>query len=216
MKRSMHVLLLLGLVVALGVFPAYASDGPSPAANSPAPASILSPDEKVTNGYDLKPQAILDMQQMQKKYADLAGAIPQEKYVWRPGEGVRSISEVFLHVTQSNYFFLSLLGIAEPAGLDAKDFEKSTVDKAKIIDQLNQSFAFAEAEVQKMTNADLAKPLPKLGPDANEGDIVYSLVTHMHEHLGQSIAYARINGVVPPWTAAANAAAAKKGQKPQD
>ncbi|HTV58724.1 MAG TPA: DinB family protein [Verrucomicrobiae bacterium] len=216
MKRPVTVLLLLGLVVALGLFPAYASDRSAPAAVSPATTSGPAPDEKVTNGYDLKPQAILDMQEMQKKYAGLAGAIPQDKYTWRPGEGVRSVSEVFLHVTQANYYILSMMGVPAPPGMDAKDFEKSTTDKAKIISQLNESFAFAEAQVQNMTNADLAKPLPKLGPDANQGDVVFLLVTHMHEHLGQSIAYARINGVVPPWTAAANAAAAKKAQKPQD
>ena len=60
-----------------------------------------------------------------------------------------------------------------------------------------------------MTNADFNKPLPKLGPDANYGDVVYILVTHAHEHLGQSIAYARVNGIVPPWTAEAEA---KKAQ----
>ena len=82
-------------------------------------------------------------------------------------------------------------------------------DKAEIIDQLNKSFASARAAIEKMSNADFNKPLPKLGPDANYGDVVYLLVTHAHEHLGQSIAYARVNGIIPPWTAAA---AAKKGQ----
>ena len=211
MKRPMLALVFLGLVVAGGF--ARASAGEKPAAAGPATA----PDEKVTNGYDLKPQALLDLQQLQKKYIDLANAIPQEKYTWRPAEGVRSVSEVFLHVAQSNYYFLGFLGVALPAGTDAKDFTTSTTDKAKIIDQMNQSFAFTQAAVGKLTNADLAKALPKLGPDANEGDVVYLLVTHLHEHLGQSIAYARINGVVPPWTAAAAAAAAaKKSQAPQE
>ena len=66
-----------------------------------------------------------------------------------------------------------------------------------------------------MTNADFNKPLPKLGPDANYGDVIYILVTHAHEHLGQSIAYARMNGVVPPWTAAAEAAAKAKNKPRQ-
>ena len=51
-----------------------------------------------------------------------------------------------------------------------------------------------------MSNADFAKAEKKLGPDANDGDVVYILVTHNHEHLGQSIAYARVNGITPPWT----------------
>lgn len=210
MKQAMLALVLLGLVAGAGLRNARAAEKPGVATAAPAQPS---PDEKVTNGYDLKPQAILDLQQLQKKFTDLANAIPQEKFTWRPADGVRSVSEVFLHISQANYYFCGLIGATPPAEMSAKDFEKSTTDKAKIIDQLNKSFAYAQAEVGKMTNADLAKALPKLGPDANEGDVVYLMVTHAHEHLGQSIAYARVNGVVPPWTAAA---AAKDGQKPQD
>jgi len=62
-----------------------------------------------------------------------------------------------------------------------------------------------------MANADFAKPMKKYGPDANAGDIVYLIVMHTHEHLGQSIAYARMNGVVPPWTAAQQAQQKKSG-----
>ncbi|HUO36325.1 MAG TPA: DinB family protein, partial [Candidatus Acidoferrum sp.] len=194
MKKFMLTMALAGLVAAAGFSRAEAADARAKA--------VAAPDEKVTNGYDLKPQALLDLKQLQKKFTDLAGAIPQDKYTWRPGPGVRSVSETFLHVTQANYFILSFLGIPRPAGTDAKDFETSTMDKAKIIDELNKSFAFAEDQVEKLTNADLAKSLPKMGPDANEGDVVYLLVTHCHEHLGQMIAYARVNSVVPPWTAA--------------
>lgn len=160
--------------------------------------------------YDMKAQALLDLEQLQKKFVDLAQAIPQEKFTWRPADGVRSVSEVFLHVSGSNYFILGLMGTPVPAGVDVKNLEKSTTDKVQVIDQLNKSFANAHAAVEAMTNADFAKAQPKLGPEANSGDVVYLLVTHAHEHLGQSIAYARQNGVVPPWTAAA--AAKKNGQ----
>lgn len=184
--------------------------------------SNSNPDAQATNAaksadttrpsYDMKAQALLDLEQLQKKFVDLANAIPQEKYTWRPADGVRSIGEVFLHVSAANYGIPSKMGVTIPAGVDAKNLEKSTTDKAQIIDQLNKSFANAHAAVAALTNADFAKPLPKLGPDANEGDVVYLLVTHAHEHLGQSIAYARLNGIVPPWTAAA--AAKKSGQNP--
>ena len=225
MKRYLLAFVLLGPALAF-VTVARASDRgfpvPSSASAAPAAAPVAqqadaqasaAPDQKVTVGYDLKPQALLDLDQLEQKFTDLAGAIPQEKYTWRPGDGVRSVSEVFLHVAQSNYYILSLMGVERPAGTEAKDFEKSTTDKAKIIDQMKQSFAFTKANIGKLTNADLAKALPKLGPQANEGDVVYILVTHLHEHLGQSIAYARVNGVVPPWTAAAAAAAAAKQGK---
>lgn len=168
--------------------------------------------DKTAPSYDMKAQALLDLEGLQKKFVDLAGAIPQDKFTWRPADGVRSISEVFLHISAANYGYPNLLGVAPPATLDLKNLEKSTTDKAQIIDQLNKSFANAHAAVAAMTNADFAKPLPKLGPDANEGDVVYLLVTHAHEHLGQSIAYARQNGIVPPWTAAAMK---KSGQAPE-
>lgn len=157
--------------------------------------------DKTPPSYDMKAQSVLDLQQMQKKLTDLAAAIPADKFNWKPAPGVRSIAEVYLHIAGSNYMIMSMLGVTLPADFKKDGFEKSTTDKAKVIDQLNQSFAFALSAVGKMTNADFAKPEKKLGPDANDGDIVYLLVTHAHEHLGQSIAYARMVGVVPPWTA---------------
>jgi uncharacterized damage-inducible protein DinB len=167
--------------------------------------------------YDMKPQSLLDLDGMHQKFVDLANAVPADKYSWRPAEGVRSIGEVFLHIAGENYDIPNLMGTPVPAGFDRKTFDHSTTDKAQIIDALNKSFASAHAAIEAMTNADFNKPLTKLGPDANYGDVVYILVTHMHEHLGQSIAYARINGVIPPWTVAAEAAAkAKKQAAPEN
>jgi uncharacterized damage-inducible protein DinB len=179
-----------------------------------APASqAAQPADKTQPSYDMKAQSVFDLQDLQKKFVDLAGAIPAEKFTWRPAEGVRSLSELFLHISGANYGIPGMMGVAPPAGFDGKTFEKSTTDKAKIIEQLNKSFVAAIAAVQGMTNADFAKPEKKLGPDANDGDVVYLLVTHAHEHLGQSIAYARVNGIVPPWTAEAMK---KNPGKPQD
>ena len=87
-----------------------------------------------------------------------------------------------------------------PAGFKAKEFEKSTTEKDRIVDELNQSWNFTDKTINGMSNADFAKLLPKLGPQANEGDVVYILVADAHEHLGQLIAYARQNGIAPPWT----------------
>jgi uncharacterized damage-inducible protein DinB len=102
-----------------------------------------------------------------------------------------------------------MTGTAPPADFHKEGFETSTTDKAKIVEQLNKSFEYAMAAVKKMSNADFAKAEKKLGPDANDGDVIYILVTHNHEHLGQSIAYARVNGVTPPWTEEAQKKAAK-------
>ena len=146
-----------------------------------------------------------------EKYMELAKSIPAEKYTWRPEAGVRSVSELFLHVAAANYNIPTMMTGTSPSSEFHKNgYEKSTTDKEKIVEQLNKSFEYAIAAVQKMSNADFAKAEKKLGPDANDGDVIYILVAHNHEHLGQSIAYARMNGVTPPWTEEAQ----KKDAKP--
>ena len=197
----MKNLLLAAVALTMLAAPAFAAkDRQQAAATAPAQSA-----DKTPPSYDMKPQSLLDLDDMHKKFVDLATAIPQEKYSYRPADGVRSIGEVFLHVAGANYAIPQMMGAPVPAGFEMKNFDKSLTDKAQIIDQLNKSFASAHDAIAKMNNADFNKPLPKLGPDANYGDVVYLLVTHAHEHLGQSIAYARVNGIFPPWTAAASA-----------
>jgi uncharacterized damage-inducible protein DinB len=193
--------LVLMAAVFCTVLTARSTEARGKQAAATAPQAALA--DKTAPSYDMKAQAIFDLQDLQKKYVDLAGAIPAESYKWRPAEDVRSISELFLHVSGAAYNIPHMMDVPLPAGFDPKTFEKSTTDKAKITAELHKSFDAAIALVQHMTNADFAKPEKKLGPDANDGDVIYILVTHAHEHLGQSIAYARMNGVIPPWTAAA-------------
>ena len=194
MKRTLMIALILGLFICWS-----ASAGEKSNAQNQSQTSAS--DDKTPPSYDMKAQALVDLQQMQKKYTDLARAIPADKYTWRPEAGTRSVSELFLHVAGANYGIPTMISGTAPApGYQREGFEKSTTDKEKIIEQLNKSFAYAMATIQKMSNADFAKPEKKLGPDANDGDVIYILVTHNHEHLGQSIAYARVNGVTPPWT----------------
>lgn len=163
--------------------------------------------------YDMKAQALLDLQGVNKKCVDLAQAIPTDKLTWRPSADSRSFAEVFLHVAGERYGILSMMGATPPAGFKAKEFEKSTTEKEKIVEDLNQSWDFANKTINDMSNADYAKLLPKLGPQANEGDVIYILVADAHEHLGQLIAYARQNGIVPPWTVAMQKKKAAAGTK---
>jgi len=160
--------------------------------------------------YDMKAQSLVDLERVQKKFVDLANALPADKMTWRPSTDSRSFAELFLHVAGERYAILKLMGAAAPEGFDARAFEKTTTDKAKIVDELNKSWEFSKKTIGGMTNADFAKLIPKLGPQANAGDVVYILVADAHEHLGQSIAYARVNGIVPPWTAEAQKKAAEK------
>jgi uncharacterized damage-inducible protein DinB len=212
MKKISLYVLALGLAAICGSGTAHAKRAAQPGQGTGSAQAAPAAD-KTAPSYDMKAQAIYDLQDLQKKFTGLAEAIPADKFTWRPAEGVRSIAELFLHVSSASYGIPSMMGVPMPAGFDGKTFEKSTTDKAKIIEQLNKGFTAAIAAVQGMTNADFAKPEKKLGPDANDGDVVYILVTHAHEHLGQSIAYARQNGVIPPWTAAAMK---KNAQAPQE
>ena len=167
--------------------------------------------DHTTPSYDMKAQALLDLGAVQKKFVDLANTVPTDKFNWRPSADSRSFAEVFLHVAAERYQIMNLMGATPPANFDGKTFEKSTTDKAQIVDDLNKSWDFAQKAINGMTNADFARLIPKLGPQANAGDVVYILVADAHEHLGQSVAYARENGIVPPWTA--EAAKKKAAQK---
>jgi hypothetical protein len=113
-------------------------------------------------------------------------------------------------VAGERYGILELMGATAPAGFDRKTFEKSTTDRARIVDELNKSWEFTQKAINGMTNAEFAKLLPKLGPQANAGDVIYILVADAHEHLGQVVAYARVNGIVPPWTVEAQKKTAEK------
>jgi len=195
MKRS------LGSVLALCLCVGFVANSARAAAQAPAASGQAQSTDKTAPSYDMKPQAILDLQDLQKKFASLAEAFPADKMTWRPGAGVRSVAEIFMHAAGANYGIPSMMGVKTPEGFNGKAFEKTTTDKAKIVQEWNKSFESAIAAVQAMSNADFAKADKKLGPDANDGDVVYLLVVHNHDMLGQAIAYARVNGIVPPWTA---------------
>jgi uncharacterized damage-inducible protein DinB len=194
MKTMMLRYVVLSIVLVAGATVARAGDA----------------NDKTAPSYDMKGQALLDLESVQKKFVDLANALPADKLTWRPTPDSRSFAEVFLHVAGERYGILSMMGAAKPAGFDGKTFEKSTTDRARIIEELNKSWGFAQGTIQGMSNADFAKLLPDLGPQANAGDVVYILVADAHEHLGQAVAYARENGIVPPWTVEAQKKAAEK------
>jgi uncharacterized damage-inducible protein DinB len=158
--------------------------------------------DQSAHSYDMKAQARVDLDRRQQKFVALAQAVPAEKFTWRPSEDSRSFTEVFLHVAAERYQILALMGSVPPEDFNGKTFEKSTTDKDKIVAELNRTSDFAQKSIKAMNNADFAKLLPNLGPHANAGDVVYILVADAHEHLGQLVAYARTNGIVPPWTVA--------------
>jgi len=146
-----------------------------------------------------KEMYLFQLKDTESKFVRLAEAMPQEKYGWRPGEGVRSVSEVYMHVAGSNYYFLSLVGVKASSGLP-RDAEKSVTDKDKVIAAIKASFEAASNAVTAMSDADFEKETKFGGRPATNLAVLFFMTSHMHEHLGQSIAYARTNGVVPPWS----------------
>ena len=149
------------------------------------------------------------------KFVRLAQAIPADKYTWRPEADVRSIAEVFLHVSAANYNLYKLVGTPPPAGIDLKGLEQSTTDKAKILATLKDSFAHAKKAITDTPDANLDKSLDWFGGKNTQRGILLFTTRHTAEHLGQSIAYARSVGVVPPWTEDAQKAQQQQQAKPK-
>lgn len=136
----------------------------------------------------------------ENKFERLADAIPADKYSWHPTPDARSVAEVFLHVSTANYNLYKLVGTPPPAGIDLQNLEKSTSDKTKVIATLKDSYAHGRKAITSMSDADLEKSFDWFGGKNTERGVLIFIVRHGAEHLGQSIAYARMIGVVPPWT----------------
>jgi len=145
-------------------------------------------------------EVLAEVMIQEDKFTRLAEAIPADKYTWRPSPDARSFAEVFLHVSAANFNLYKLVGTPPPSGLDIRSLEKSTTDKTKVISILKDSFAHAKDAIKAMPDADLDKSLDWFGGKNTERGILLFIVRHAAEHLGQSIAYARSIGIVPPWT----------------
>jgi len=141
---------------------------------------------------------LAQLDDIEKKIEGLAQAVPEAKYTWRPAEGVRSISEVYMHIAGSNYLLLGFAGVKPPEGL-SPDLEKITA-KNKVGEALKASFENLRQAILKTSDADLEKPAKLFGSDTTIRGVYFVTMSHLHEHLGQSIAYARMNGIVPPWS----------------
>jgi uncharacterized damage-inducible protein DinB len=171
----------------------------SPAARAQAPAAA--PAAPATG---FRGEFLAQQDRVEQEILGLADATPADKYGWRPAPGVRSISEVFIHIVGGNYGLAGFAGIKPPAGLDMEaiqKMEKNVTEKAKVIDELKKSFAHLRAGIGTIADADLDKSVKFFGRDFTVRGVLLIVANHEHEHLGQSIAYARMNGITPPWAA---------------
>jgi uncharacterized damage-inducible protein DinB len=196
MKVSLSALLLpaaSAILLAVALLPANAQSNASPhAATNATPAPP-------TSGF--RAEFLNELKYEEDRFVRLAQAMPADKYTWRPAEGVRSVSEVYLHVAAANYNIPRLFGMPPPAGFKLQGFDKSTSDKTKVIETLRLSFAHMREAALYMSDADLEKQVDWLeGKKNTNRGVMLFILRHAAEHLGQSIAYARINGIVPPWT----------------
>ena len=195
MRKTIRILLALAtLAAAMPASTALAQQTSTLAAAYARQASTLTAD------------LLADIGQVERKLVGLARAIPEEKFGWRPGEGVRSVSEVVMHVAADNYLIPAALGFAiDPSiGIKGDDystaqtFERRTVTKAQAIAELEKSFEYLRRTLGETTQARLGQSVQMFGQPLTMQKGWILATTHLHEHLGQLIAYARSNNVKPP------------------
>jgi uncharacterized damage-inducible protein DinB len=158
-----------------------------------AHAQTSDPLEGVFQGYDG------EWGHVSRQLVALAEAIPAEKYAWRPGAGVRSTGEVLMHITEANFWLLSETGQKMPAGFPA-DPAKIANDKPKVIDWLKRSLEAVKEAHASETPQDLQRKVTILHRQATVDGLFLRALIHDNEHMGQLVAYARMNGIVPPWS----------------
>ncbi|MGH9720034.1 MAG: DinB family protein, partial [Bryobacteraceae bacterium] len=133
-------------------------------------------------------------------------AVPEDKYAWRPGAGVRSFAEVFLHIAHGNRLLLSIATAPmSKEALEKKiketlDGEKEAANKERILQLLGESFAAVRKSLEGLRAGALGSNAEFFGQATTRRGVFVSLDTHIAEHLGQAIAYARMNGIKPPWS----------------
>jgi uncharacterized damage-inducible protein DinB len=129
----------------------------------------------------------------------LAEATPPEKFAWRPAAGVRSTSEVYMHIVMANFWLLSVTGPKMPADLK-EGMEKQVTAKADVIAWLKRSLDAVKQAHPAETPQHLALKVQIEGRPATVDGIYLRIIIHANEHMGQLVAYARMTGVVPPWS----------------
>lgn len=180
MRKILGVTSLLAL--AMGLAPAAAAQ----AAPQAAPSVEISVRAELLRQYD----------DAAGKIVRLAEKMPAESYGWQPMEGVRTTSRVFMHMAAGCYGYGRAMGATVPEGVNPRELEQIT-DKDRVVAELKKAVEFGRAAI---ANADLDKEITFRRRPGAAREAALALAIHMHEHLGQAIAYARSNKVVPPWS----------------
>jgi uncharacterized damage-inducible protein DinB len=160
-----------------------------------SPRPLLAQDwyEGLWQGYDG------EWRHVSRQLIALAEATPEEKFAWRPAPGIRSTSEVYMHIAITNFGLLSVTGPKIPANLK-EEMEKSVTSKAEVINWLKSSLEAVKQAHLAVTPKDFARKVRINGRDATVDGMYLRIIVHANEHMGQLVAYARMTGVVPPWS----------------
>jgi uncharacterized damage-inducible protein DinB len=158
-----------------------------------APAAPAQYPEGIWQGYDG------EWKHVSQQLIALAEATPAEKYSWRPAPGVRSTSEVYMHIVLANFYLLSVTGPKMPADL-SEDAEKTVTSKPEVIAWLKRSLEAVKTAHAAVTPKDLERKVKIEGRDATVDGMYLRIIVHANEHMGQLVAYARMTGVVPSWS----------------
>ena len=154
----------------------------------------------------MRAQYLSDFETMQTKFKELAGAMDADSYGWQPMDGVRTVSEVFMLIVAENYVVPSAWGATPPDGITPgfglfTELPATVTDKADVLAALDTSAAYLLDAVGSLSDAQMGETIQMFGQEGVLQESLLLVVGDMHEHLGQAIAYARMNEVVPPWTA---------------
>ena len=135
-----------------------------------------------------------------RQLVTLAEATPADKFAWRPAPGVRSMSEVYMHIALANFYLLSVTGPAMPPDIKSEDMEKTVTSKADVIAFLTRSLDAVKTARAQLKPGDLQRKVTIMKKEATVDGMYLRILVHDNEHMGQLIAYARMTGVVPPWS----------------
>jgi uncharacterized damage-inducible protein DinB len=182
----------------------------APAAGGKPPASSGIIPLKVKRPPGLRGEIQQQLDDAEQKLVQLASVVPPEKFGWRPSPGVRSFGEVCVHVAGGNYEIGAMWGMKAPAGVDLAKIEQQGADKGNAIAAMRVSFEQVRESIAAMPDSDLEQQTKSSGHPRTVRSALILAAVHAHEHLGQAIAYARVNGIVPPWTASENSRRVEK------
>ena len=158
-------------------------------------------DLNVESAAALKAAFMADIEVMREKFLGLAEAFPADTYTWRPMEGVRSVSEVLMLIASEGYGFVPMaLGAPTAMGRQESQALNAVTDKAEVIDHLTRGFDYAREQLDALDPATITSARNLFGQERTTPAIMMFVGGDMHEHLGQLIAYARTNRIVPPWS----------------